>query len=205
MAANNPDIFFTLKGASESLFKDKGSKHYGFAQPVSNKEEIDNIIDNLRKAHHSARHVAYAWTLGDTNSIEKSSDDGEPHNSAGPPILGQIHAFHLKNVLICVVRYFGGTKLGVSGLINAYKTTAKEAIENNTILSKVRTKLLKVNFRYEDMNDVQRIAKMPGNNIVSQTFEQACEMIIAAPRSKFDEVFVRFQNIHTLEVTEFTV
>ena len=126
----------TIKSKSEGSYKDKGSKFYAFAYPVTTEDEIKEIQAKLRKEYYDARHHVFAWRLDADKKRFRASDDGEPSNSSGPPILGQIQSYDLTNILIVVIRYFGGTKLGIPGLINAYKTSAKEAIENTEIIEK---------------------------------------------------------------------
>jgi uncharacterized YigZ family protein len=192
------DEYLEPKSNSESLFKEKGSKHFGFVFPVHSKAEIENILLELRKKHHTARHVCYAWTLG-TDQIEcKYSDDGEPHNSAGPPIMGQINSFQLHNCLVAVVRYFGGTKLGVGGLINAYKTAAREAIENGEIITKFKTKSIKIRFPYEIMDEVMRIAKQEGIHITQQEFQEDCFLELEVRLKLYSNVFENLSKLHQL-------
>lgn len=192
------DEYLEPNSISESLFKDKGSKHFGFVFPVYSKTEIENHLLELRKKHHSARHVCYAWTLG-TDQVEfKYSDDGEPHNSAGPPIMGQINSFQLHNCLVAVVRYFGGTKLGVGGLINAYKTAAREAIENGEIITKFKTKSIKIRFPYEIMDEVMRIAKQEGITTTHQEFTEDCNLALEVRLKLYSNVFENLSKLHQL-------
>ena len=153
------DTFKTIAKPSEGLFKDKGSKFMSFAFPVDSEDEIRNIVQLLRKEHHSARHHCYAWRLGHDKSIFRANDDGEPSSTAGKPILGQIQSFDLTNILIVVVRYFGGTLLGVSGLINAYRNAASDAILQAEIVEKLVEKQLLVEFDYAVLNEVMKIFK----------------------------------------------
>ena len=148
------DSYLEPSCSSESLFKDKGSKHFGYVFSVYSKEDVEEKLILLKKKHHSARHVCYAWSIGVDKIESKFTDDGEPHNSAGPPIMGQIQSFKLHNTLIAVVRYFGGTKLGVGGLINAYKTAAKDAILAGGTKELYITKMLILSFPYELMSEV---------------------------------------------------
>src|SRR5690554_2132633 len=154
-----PDTYLTLKSQSQGLYKEKGSKFLAFAYPVDNEEEIKEILETLKKQYHDARHHCYAYILGKDGQNFRANDDGEPGHSAGDPILGQIRSNNLTNTLIVVVRYFGGTKLGVGGLVTAYKTAATEAILANEIITETVT--LKVNFQFDyiDMNEVMRIIK----------------------------------------------
>lgn len=129
------DEYLTISKPSEGLFKDRGSKFLAFAYPVSSEDEIKEIQEHLRSEYHDARHHCYAYMLGKDKNVFRANDDGEPSSTAGKPILGQIKSYDLTNILIVVIRYFGGTKLGVSGLINAYKTAAEEALKNAKIIN----------------------------------------------------------------------
>lgn len=196
------DIYYEPSSSSESLFKVKGSKHYGYVFPVKNREDIDAKLLELKKLHYASRHVCYAWSLGIDEVETKWTDDGEPHNSAGPPILGQIQSFKLHNVLIAVVRYFGGTKLGVGGLINAYKTTAKEAIENGEILTLYQTKLLRLSFPYTLMSKVMHLAKQPGVTIIRQDFTDTCILDISIRLKYLDQITQILTTLHPLTFKE---
>ena len=193
---NEKDTFKTISKLSEEvLYKDKNSKFFGYAFPVSNEDEIKSHIEALKKQHHSARHWCYAYQLGaqEEHITYRINDDGEPNNSAGMPIYGQILSFEVTNILIVVVRYFGGIKLGVSGLINAYKTAAQLALENSTIITELITQNIMVAFDYANINKVMRIVKERNLNIINQKLELDCEITIS----------VRLQEIHTvLEIFE---
>ena len=147
------DTYKTIEKPSEGLFKDKGSKFISLAFPVNSEEEIKEIVQSIKKEHHSARHHCYAWRLGADQLHFRANDDGEPSSTAGKPILGQIQSFDLTNILIVVVRYFGGTLLGVSGLINAYRSAALDAINQAEIVEKLVEKWLLVDFDYGAMNE----------------------------------------------------
>ena len=153
------DSFFTISAVSEGLYKDKGSKFLSFAIPVSSVEDIKPIIDDYRKRYYDARHVCYAYMLGAERLVFRANDDGEPSGTAGRPILGQINSYNLTNILIVVVRYFGGILLGTSGLIVAYKEAARDAIENNKIIECQLTKEYKIGYGYDLVNEVMRIIK----------------------------------------------
>lgn len=187
---------------SESLFKDKGSKHFGYVFPVKSKEDIDLRLQELRKKHYASRHVCYAWTLGTQNPETKYTDDGEPHNSAGPPIMGQIHSFKLHNTLIAVVRYFGGTKLGVGGLINAYKTASKEAILAGEIQEFYLQKKLRLTFPYAIMSDVMRNTKVDGVKITAQDFREDCNLEILVRLKYYSRIHEILSKLHQLEIKE---
>ena len=184
---------------SESLFKDKGSKHFGYVFPVKDENEIEECLNQLKKKHFAARHVCYAWSLGTKNKKTKSTDDGEPHNSAGPPILGQIQSYELNNVLIAVVRYFGGTKLGVGGLINAYKTAAKEAIISNEIITLHHYKKVNLSFPYDLMSEIMRFTKRDGVQVISQDFQESCNMEITIREKYFSDYNHFLSKLHQLE------
>lgn len=176
-AAEN-DSFFTLSSESSGLFKEKNSKFYYFAFPVKNEDEIKVHLEQLRKKFFDARHHCYAYSLGKDGEVFRANDDGEPNHSAGDPILGQIRSFGLTNVLIVVVRYFGGTKLGMSGLIQAYKTSARLAIEENEIKEDFLRSRIRVKFPYSQMNEVMKLIKNENLEIESQEMELDAEMIL---------------------------
>lgn len=170
------DTYFTLEGQCEGLFKAKGSKHFGYGFPVVSEEEVALHLMALRKQHHAARHVAYAWRLGYDDTCHRANDDGEPNNSAGPPILGVIRAHDLTNVLFAVVRYFGGTKLGVSGLIEAYREGAAEALRNGNVVERIRTERIRVSFSYENMGVAMGLVKKWGLEPVDTDFQLSCTL-----------------------------
>lgn len=171
------DSYFTISGPSEATFRDRGSKFIAYAFPVNNEQEIKEHLAALRKEHPSANHHCYAWRLGPCAEAFRANDDGEPSNSAGKPILGQLQAKDLTNVLIVVVRYFGGTLLGVSGLINAYRQSTAEAINNATIEEKFILFEYKIDFSFEDMNAVMKILKDTESKIVQQDYNEINSII----------------------------
>jgi uncharacterized YigZ family protein len=170
------DTYFTLEGPCEGLFKAKGSKHFGYGFPVASEEEVAQHLMALRKRHHAARHVAYAWRLGYDDTWHRANDDGEPSNSAGPPILGVIRAHDLTHVLFAVVRYFGGTKLGVGGLIEAYREGAAEALRNGNVVERIRTERIRVAFSYENMGVAMGLVKKWGLEPVDTDFQLSCTL-----------------------------
>jgi len=189
------DTYLTLSKTSEGLYKEKGSKFLAFAYPVSDEEGVKEILDQIRKQYYDARHHCYAYILGKNQEQYRANDDGEPNHSAGDPILGQIRSNELTNTLIVVIRYFGGTKLGVGGLITAYKTAAAEAIENNEIIEAIVKKKVKLEFDYLAMNDVMRLIKDFDLEIIDQSFDNTCQMNVLIRegayesfRSKIDEI-----------------
>jgi len=195
------DTYYTLKQNSEGLYKDKGSKFIAYAWPVKNEEEIKRILDDLRKKHYDARHHCYAWALGPTRDAFRINDDGEPSGTAGKPIYGQILSNDITNVLIVVVRYFGGTKLGVRGLINAYKAAAADAIENNTKIEMLIREIYQLQFDYPLMNEVMKVLKDFDLNQLSHEFALSCKLTFEVRRSKADEVKNIFQSIYGVKIT----
>lgn len=166
----------TIAKAGESLYKEKGSKFLGFAVHCSDEAEVKSFVESWRKQHVGACHVCYAFKLGYTGQNFRASDDGEPSNSAGLPILGQINAFGVTQVLVAVVRYYGGTKLGVGGLMNAYRTAAKLALEDTEILEKDILAAYSVNFSYEQMPLMMKAIKMRKINLITQRLDLACSL-----------------------------
>lgn len=193
------DLYKTLDKPSEvTLFKEKGSKFFGYVFPVSSEDEVKEIIAQIKKEHHSARHWCYAWKIGVETVRFRVNDDGEPSNSAGQPIYGQILSFDVTNVLVVVVRYFGGVKLGVGGLIRAYKTSAQLSLENSSIVEKTIEEKLKLVFAYQFMNNVMRVIKQKRILIDSQNLTSNCEIIIAVKKSEFEAVKNHFEKLHFL-------
>jgi len=195
------DIFKTIKSASEeTLFKDKNSKFYCFAFPVNNEDEVKNELEKVKKMHPNAGHHCYAYQIGVEDIIYRANDDGEPNNSAGMPIYGQIQSFDITNVLIVVVRYFGGTKLGISGLINAYRTSAKITIESSEIIEKTVEVYFKIIFEYDMMSKVLRILKEKNIEIIQQKLELNCEYIIAVRKKESKSILEFFKNLYKVEI-----
>lgn len=195
------DTYKTItKPSEETLFKDRNSKFFGYAFPVFSEEEIRERLNELRKKHHSARHHCYAWQLGIENTRFRANDDGEPSNSAGQPIYGQIQAFEVTNILIVSVRYFGGTKLGVGGLINAYKNSAQLALEAAEIVEKTIDIQYKLSFGYDLMNKVMRIIKEKNIEIISQKMEMDCEYIISVRKKDANSIFAIFDALYKVEI-----
>lgn len=197
------DTYKTIvKPSEETLFKDRNSKFFGYAFPVFSEEDVKDRLEELRKIHHTARHHCYAWQLGTETIRFRANDDGEPNNSAGQPIYGQIQAFDVTNVLIVSVRYFGGTKLGVGGLINAYKTSAQLALEASEIIKKTIDIHYKLKFGYDLMNKVQRIIKERNLSIINQKLEMDCEYVISVRKKEASTIFDTFKSIYQLKISE---
>lgn len=197
------DTYRTLsKPSEEILFKEKKSKFFGYAFPITSEEEVKPIIENLKKKHHTAGHVCYAWQLGIENTNYRANDDGEPNNSGGMPIYGQIQSFEVTNVLIAVARIFGGTKLGVGGLISAYKTGAQMALETADIIEKIVQQQFELSFEYADMDKIMRIIKQEQLEIVSQKMELDCTLVFSVRQNDAKKIKSIFKKIHTIKIKE---
>jgi len=195
------DAYKTIRKPTEAvLFKDKNSKFFGYAFPVKNEDDIKAHIDNLKKEHHAARHWCYAYQIGTETIIYRANDDGEPNNSAGMPIYGQIQSFEVTNILIVVVRYFGGIKLGVGGLINAYKTTAKLTLEASRIIKKTININYLISFDYKNMNTVMRIIKERNLNILYQKLEMDCKITISVRKKEAQSIFETFDHLFEINI-----
>lgn len=197
------DTYKTIETSTEAvLFKDKNSKFYGFAFPVQNENEVKQHIEDLKKKHHAARHWCYAYQLGTETFSYRANDDGEPNNSAGMPIYGQIQSFELTNILIVVVRYFGGIKLGVSGLINAYKTTAQLTLEASKIVEKTINVQFCISFDYKTMNKVMRVIKENNITVTNQKLELDCNIYISVRKKDAPSIFDIFNNLFEVKIKE---
>ena len=192
------DTYKTIASSvQEVIFKEKSSKFLGYAFPVTSEEEIKAHLEEVKKAHFSARHWCYAWQLGyGTNQRYRANDDGEPNNTAGIPIYGQIQSFELTNILVIVVRYFGGIKLGVGGLVQAYKTTAQLTLQEAEIEEKLITEELRICFDYPLMNKVMRVVKEQNLNITQQLLTENCELHLAIRQSDYQRMQELFENIY---------
>ncbi|MCL3781214.1 YigZ family protein [Prolixibacteraceae bacterium JC049] len=189
------DTYKTIASPTEGLFKDKGSKFIAYAYPVYSEDEIKEHIQHLKKEHYSARHHCYAWRLGADKKRFRANDDGEPSSTAGKPILGQIQSYDLTNILIVVVRYFGGTLLGVSGLINAYKNGAIEAIENAEIIEKIVEDIYQIEYEYLNMNDVMHIIKEEKLEQIETVFDLHCSIKIPIRQTEVERITKKFNDI----------
>ena len=196
------DTYLTISSVSEALYKDKGSKFYAFAYPVQTLEQIKEILAEKRKEYYDARHVCYAYMLGYERNQFRANDDGEPSGTAGRPILGQINSSNLTDILIIVVRYFGGTLLGTSGLIQAYKTSAAEAIAAATIEERIVEKTFVSKFGYQDLNAVMRIMKDFDLTIVNQIQEMDCTLYFRIRLGDIDRVRDRFDKLDFVSFDE---
>ena len=197
------DLYKTIDFPSEEvLLKEKNSKFFGYAIPVTSEEDVKENLERLRKEHFSARHWCYAYQIGTEKIQYRANDDGEPNNSAGMPIYGQIQSFEVTNILVVVVRYFGGVKLGVGGLISAYKTAAQMALENATIIEKTIDKHIIISFGYAHMNKVMRIIKEKNLQIVSQKMEMDCEIEISIRKKNVQNLLDTFESLYEIKLTE---
>lgn len=197
------DTYKTIsKPSIGELFKDKNSKFIGYAFPVENEDQIKTHIEEVKKEHYSARHWCYAYQLGTETTTFRANDDGEPNNSAGMPIYGQIQSFEVTNVLVIVVRYYGGVKLGVGGLINAYKTGAQFALEASEIVEKTINKQFILKFEYKNMSKVMRILKENQIEILNQTLELDCLLEISVRKGNASKIFELFNQFYGVEISE---
>ncbi len=195
------DTYKTLAAPSEeTLFKEKNSKFFGYTFPVTTEDEVKTILEELRKKHHSARHWCYAYQIGVEDIHYRANDDGEPNNSAGMPIYGQIQSFEVTNVLIVVVRYFGGVKLGVGGLISAYKTSAQMSLEASDIIEKTIDVHYTLKFSYQNMNKVMRVIKEKNLYIITQKMEMDCEIIVSTRKQNAPMVLEAFTNLYEIDI-----
>lgn len=194
------DIYLTIEQKADIIFKDKGSKFLSFAFPVENDIQIKEALLQLKKEHPSANHHCYAYRLGADKLNFRANDDGEPNNTAGKPILGQIQSNDLTNILIVVVRYFGGTLLGVSGLINAYKTSAAEVIKECRIIEKFISFNYKINFTFEHLNDVMKLLKQTDCKIIAQQFDNDCEISFSARKANSEDCEEKLKKINGLKL-----
>ncbi len=197
------DTYKTIDQPTEEiLFKEKNSKFFGYAFPVTTTDEVKIYIEQLKKQHFGAVHFCYAYQIGTDKIKFRANDDGEPSNSAGIPIYGQIQSFGLTNILIVVVRFFGGTKLGVGGLITAYKTTAQLALENASIIEKTIDVHFKIRFDYKNINTVMRIIKEKQLDIDSQKMEENCEIIIVSRKKNAERIFDIFDSLFEISISK---
>jgi len=197
---NPKDTYLTLSTTSEGFYKEKGSKFLAFAFIVQDEDDVKAHLAELKKKYYDARHYCYAYILGKRGEKFRSNDDGEPGHSAGDPILGQIKSKGLTNTLIVVIRYFGGTKLGISGLINAYKTAAADAIGNNTVQENLILTHIKLRFEYPLLNQVMKLVKDHELEIISQKMEMSCEMTLGVRQALIPAIDLKLKDLHEVMV-----
>ncbi len=196
------DTYKTITELSEGIYTEKRSKFIAIAIPVRSVEEIKGYIEQYQKKYYDARHVCYAYMLGHERKDFRANDNGEPSGTAGKPILGQINSNELTDILIIVVRYFGGIKLGTSGLIVAYKAAAAEVIANSTIIEKTVDEDITVSFEYPFMNDIMRIVKEEEPEILNQTFDMDCVMTLRIRKSAMPKMRARLEKVETARIIE---
>ena len=195
------DIFYTIGAPAEGLYKEKGSKFIAFAFPVSDEQQIKEITTRIKKEHHSARHHCFAWRLGPDLELFRVNDDGEPSGTAGRPIFGQIKQHELTDILVVVVRYFGGILLGTSGLTNAYKQAAANVLANALIIGKVVETTIEVNFDYQAMNDFMMVLKEFQLEMKESHFDLTCKARILVRKQLTDIVMEKLQKIDKLKAS----
>ena len=198
------DTYKTISGISESVFTEKRSKFIAIAIPVRSVAEIKNLLEQYQKKYYDARHVCYAYMLGPERKDFRANDNGEPSGTAGKPILGQINSHELTDVLVIVVRYFGGIKLGTSGLIVAYRTAASQALAEATVIEKTVDDDVTVAFEYPFMNDVMRIVKEESPEIMEQSYDMDCIMTLRIRKSQMPRLRSRLEKVETLRFPEDT-
>lgn len=197
---NMQESFRTINAPSEGLFKVKGSKFLSFAFPVKSVDEIKSILDEFRKTYYDARHVCYAWVLGADRLEFRANDDGEPSGTAGRPIIGQLHSRDLTDVLVIVVRYFGGVLLGTGGLIVAYREAAAEALNQALIVEKDVVSEIRLTFDYLQLNGVMKAVKDTDAHIISQNFENQCELHLSVTLKQESSLVSKLLNIEGLKI-----
>lgn len=197
------DTYRTIKNPiSEVVFKDKSSKFLGYAFPISSEDEAKQYLEIVKKEHFSARHWCYAWQLGKDKKQYRANDDGEPNGTAGLPIYGQILSFDFTNVLVIVVRYFGGIKLGVGGLINAYKTTAQLTLQEAIVEERTINQIFEIKFDYKNMNKVMRIIKERNLSVISQKMELNCYILVEVRKAEVSRVLETFNQMYEVSIIE---
>ncbi|MBI3510072.1 MAG: YigZ family protein [Bacteroidetes bacterium] len=195
------DNYKTIASTAEGIFKDRGSKFLAYAFPAANEQEVKEQLASLRKEHHSARHHCYAFRLGADKQFFRANDDGEPSGTGGKPILGQIQSHGLTNVLIVVVRYFGGTLLGVSGLIHAYRSAAADALAKASIMEKQIMEIYELHFPYATMNDVMKILKDEELRQWEQDFQLECKLKFAVRKRDADKIVAELRNMEGVQIS----
>ncbi len=195
----------TIKSRSQGLFRDRGSRFLAFAFHVTNEVQIKVILDDLRNDYHDARHHCYAWIIGTDKDHFRANDDGEPSGTAGRPVLGQIQKHDLTNILIVVIRYFGGTLLGTGGLINAYRSAAADALAQSEIITKTIEELIELKFPYAAMNDVMKVLKQEQAEQVVQNFDTDCGIKVRIPLERSERLVRRLKGIGKVSVNKLSI
>ena len=196
------DTYKTISFSSEGIYKDKGSKFLSFAIPINTADEAKEIVKQYQKKFFDARHVCYAWMLGTERTDFRTNDDGEPSGTAGKPILGQINSRNLTNILIIVIRYFGGVLLGTGGLVVAYKEATSDALNKAEIIERVMEQSYEIRFNYRLMNDVMKVIKDSEAQITHQQFDNECIMKISIRKSISESTFGKLKKINCVIISE---
>ena len=196
------DVYRTIEKQTEGLYKEKGSRFIAFAYPVTTEDEIRAIVAGLKEKYYDARHHCYAWRLGAAKLLFRTNDDGEPSSTAGKPILRQIQSNDLTNILIVVIRYIGGIKLGVPGLINAYRDAAADALQQAVIIEKTVDEQFRIRFSYLVMNDVMKIIKEESPEVLDRHFDLDCEMLLSIRQSDLQSLKERLKKVESLTIVE---
>lgn len=195
------DTYKTIKSPSEGIFRDRGSKFIALSFPISSEDDIKPILARIKADHPKARHYCWAFRLTSDRSVFRINDDGEPSGTAGRPILNILLSLDVTNLFVVVVRYFGGTLLGVPGLINAYKTATQEALNAATIIVKTVTDIYKLSFEYLKMNEVMKLIKDESLEILNQSFDNDCLLELEIPKSRVNQLIVRFEKLENVKIT----
>ncbi|MBP7219745.1 MAG: YigZ family protein [Paludibacteraceae bacterium] len=196
------DSYQSILQRAEGIYKEKGSKFLSFAIPVCSVDDAKMVLQSFRANYHDARHICYAYVIGYPNSVVRSSDDGEPSGTAGKPILAQIQAKQLSDVMVVVVRYFGGVLLGTGGLVVAYREATVDALNNTTVYTKIVEQALTIQCAYPQLNEVMKIIKDNNLTIISQTLEISCTLKVQIRLSNFETITERLKQVHGLQVIE---
>jgi len=196
------DSYQSILQRAEGIYKEKGSKFLSFAIPVCSVDDAKMVLQSFRANYHDARHICYAYVIGYPNPVVRSSDDGEPSGTAGKPILAQIQAKQLSDVMVVVVRYFGGVLLGTGGLVVAYREATVDALNNTTVYTKIVEQALTIQCAYPQLNEVMKIIKDNNLTIISQTLEISCTLKVQIRLSNFEIITERLKQVHGLQVIE---
>jgi uncharacterized YigZ family protein len=199
------DTYRTIEKPTEGMFRDRGSKFLAYAYPVSSENELKNVLSRLKTEHPKANHHCWAMRLGIDRSVFRINDDGEPSGTAGRPILNTLLSHDLTNIVVVVVRYFGGTLLGVPGLINAYKTATEEALKQAKIIEKTVNDIYTIAFDYLQMNDVMKIVKDDGLTILNQTFDNNCSIQVSMRKTQVNQSLAKFDKLNTVVKYDYTM
>lgn len=194
------DTYKVIEAPVSSIYKEKGSKFLAFAESVFDQADAMNIVNKYREQFHDARHHCFAWAIGPSRESQRMNDDGEPSGTAGRPIFGQILSFDLTNIVIVVVRYFGGTKLGVSGLITAYKTAAREALASAVIITKTVNEIYEILFDYPETNEVMRAIKENDLKIIKSEYSEKCRILFSIRKNNAETASKQIALINNVNI-----